>query len=917
MDVPLQGDEAMNVLLQEWETPFGVPPFGQIADDDWGPAVDEALTRGRAEIAAIAGDPEAPTFANTIEALERAGTDLDRVLGAFYGVAGADSTPAREALQRDFAPKLSAYSSEITSNAALFARIEAVWEGRADLDLTDEQARVLMLTRRGFVRSGAQLTGAEAERLTAVKARLAVLGTEFTQNLLADERDWSMPLAEDDLVDLPDFVIDAARAAGEEAGVSGPVVTLSRSLIVPFLQFSPMRHLREKAYAAWTARGARGGATDNRGIAAETLRLRAERATLLGYDSFAAYKLETEMAGTADAVRDLLMQVWVPAKAAAEADAKVLERMLHQDGYDGRLEAWDWRYYSEKRRQEEHDLDEAALKPYLQLDRMIEAAFACATRLFGLDFAPLDAPTYHPDVRLWEVTRDGRHLAVFMGDYFARGSKRSGAWCTTMRDQSALDGEVRPLVLNVCNFARPPKGQPALLSYDDARTLFHEFGHALHQMLSDVTYRSISGTSVARDFVELPSQLYEHWLEVPEVLTEFATHATTGEAMPQAMLEKVLAAATYDTGFSTVEYIASALVDLEFHDGAAPADPMQKQAEVLERIGMPRAIGMRHGTPHFAHVFAGDGYSSGYYSYMWSEVMDADAFAAFEAEGDPFDAALAAKARGQYPVDRRQPGCRRGLCGVPRGDAGCDSTPQGAGAGGLVQHLVGAHTPYRLFGGPAAVAAGLDIAEREGAFRQACDHALLELGDADRGKVGAGADDQVLGVDDDGAVARDQRIVDPAPDPLAVDHAAPVAVFGDDLQRHAAAQEHPVDAMRQRRAAAHVALVGLERDKAWQRQIGFGADGRRGERRRHGGREDFGRHGGEVGHRLDGGGGGNRRQTFGYDQRIGPDLRAQLLGEGGHGQHRQDPDNRAATDERLHHSELPLLFSRGTAPLPA
>ena len=630
-----------NPLLSDWETPYQLPPFDAITDADFAPAVDAALTEARANIAAIAGNPEAPTFANTIEALELAEGTLSRVLGVFYGVAGADSNPAREALQRDFSPLLSAFGSEVTANTTLFARIEDLWQRRDDLDLTDEQARVLMLTRRGFVRQGAQLQGAAADRLAAVKSRLAVLGTEFTQNLLADERDWFMPLAEDDLTGLPDFVIDAARAAGEAGGHGGPVVTLSRSLIVPFLQFSPRRDLRQRAYAAWTARGMNGGATDNRALAAETLALRAERAALLGYDSFADYKLETEMAGTPDAVRDLLMQVWTPARAAAEADAARLTALLHADGIAGPLEPWDWRYYSEKRRQAEHDLDEAALKPYLQLDRMIAASFDCATRLFGLEFAPIDGPVYHPDVRLWNVTRDGRHVAVFVGDYFARASKRSGAWCMAMRSQQRLAGDVRPIVVNVCNFAKPAAGKPALLSYDDARTLFHEFGHALHQMLSDVTYESISGTSVARDFVELPSQLYEHWLEVPQVLQHFAVHADTGEAMPQAMLDRMLNAATYDMGFQTVEYIASALVDLEFHAGPPPADPMQRQAEILESLGMPHAIGMRHATPHFAHVFAGDGYSSGYYSYMWSEVMDADAFAAFEEAGDPFDPALA------------------------------------------------------------------------------------------------------------------------------------------------------------------------------------------------------------------------------------------------------------------------------------
>ncbi|MEP2137970.1 MAG: M3 family metallopeptidase, partial [Erythrobacter sp.] len=377
--------------------------------------------------------------------------------------------------------------------------------------------------------------------------------------------------------------------------------------------------------------------TDNRAIAAETLALRSERAQLLGYDSFADFKLETEMAKTPASVRDLLMQVWEPAKAAALKDADVLAEMFRADGIEGPLEPWDWRYYSEKRRAAEHDLNEAELKPYLQLDRMIEAAFACAGRLFDIKAEPLDVALHHPDARAWEITREGKHIAVFIGDYFARGSKRSGAWCTTLRNQRKLGGDVRPVVINVCNFAKPPKGAPCLLSYDDARTLFHEFGHALHQMLSDVTYERVSGTSVARDFVELPSQLYEHWLEVPEVLSEFATHAETDEPMPEELLNRMLAATTYDMGFQTVEYVASAMVDLEFHLGDPPSDPMQKQAEVLDALGMPRAIAMRHATPHFAHVFSGDGYSSGYYSYMWSEVMDADAFDAFIEAGDPFD----------------------------------------------------------------------------------------------------------------------------------------------------------------------------------------------------------------------------------------------------------------------------------------
>ncbi|MFQ6547670.1 M3 family metallopeptidase [Aestuariibius sp. 2305UL40-4] len=624
-----------NPLLDTWDTPFGLPPFDRITDDAFAPAMDKALEQGRAEIARIAENDEAPTFANTIEAMEVAGDALSKTASTFYGIASADSTDTREALQRDFSPKLSAYSSDITANRPLFDRIEAVWQARDTLDLTEEQHRLLYLTRRNFVRSGAKLEGAEADRLKEIKSRLATLGTQFTQNLLADERSWTLPLKEDQMQGLPDFVRDAARAAG---GEDGPVITLSRSLIVPFLQFSDRRDLRETAWRAWTSRGANGGDTDNRAIAAEILQLRHERAQLLGYDTFADYKLETEMAGTPAAVRDLLMQVWEPAKAQALADQEHLTLLLHSDGFDGPLEPWDWRYYTEKRRAKEHDLDEAALKPYLKLDNMIDAAFDTANRLFGLEFKPVDLPLYHEDCRAWDITRDGRHMALFIGDYFARPSKRSGAWCTTFRDQQSFEGEIRPIVLNVCNFA---KSDPALLSFDDARTLFHEFGHALHHILSDVTYESLSGTSVARDFVELPSQLYEHWLEVPEVLQKHARHATTDEPMPEDLLQRLLNAATFDMGFQTVEYLASALVDLGFHDREPPADPMQRQAEILEEIGLPHAIPMRHATPHFAHVFAGDGYSSGYYSYMWSEVMDADAFAAFEETGDPFDDGMA------------------------------------------------------------------------------------------------------------------------------------------------------------------------------------------------------------------------------------------------------------------------------------
>lgn len=630
-----------NILLDKWTTPFDLPPFDEISDQDFKPALDEALDRARARLNAIVENPDPPSFENTIEALELLSPELDNVLGPFFLLASVDSTSERENLQLEFSPLLSAYSSEISMNADLFERIENLWGRREELGLNEEQKRVLYLTHRGFVRSGARLTGQESDRLKEVKSRLAILGTQFSQNILADERSWYMELSEDQLDGLPDFLLSAAREAAKEKQLDGWVITLSRSLVVPFLQYSTQRPLRKKAYEAWTARGANGGKTDNREIAAEILQLRKERAELLGYKDFASYKLETEMAKSPDRVEDLLMSVWKPAKKQAAKDAAILQSYLEERGNQGRLEPWDWRFYSEIRKGKEHDLDEAALKPYLQLENMIEAAFDCANRLFGLEFENSDVVLHHPDARCWEVSRDGKQMAIFVADYFARSGKRSGAWCGGLRSQQRLAGDIRPVVTNVCNFAKPAEGEPALLSYDDARTLFHEFGHALHNMLSDVTYESISGTSVSRDFVELPSQLFEHWLEVPEVLEKFALHSETGKPIPPEMLEKLLNAMTYDQGFATVEYVASALVDLDFHTGNPPSDPMQRQQQVLDSLGMPSEIRMRHATPHFAHVFSGDGYSAGYYSYMWSEVMDADAFEAFEEKGNAFDPTIA------------------------------------------------------------------------------------------------------------------------------------------------------------------------------------------------------------------------------------------------------------------------------------
>jgi peptidyl-dipeptidase Dcp len=633
----------MNPLLAEWTTRFGLPPFGALETAHFAPAFEAALTEARANIDAIAADPQPPGFANTIEAMERAQATLDRVSAVFFNLAGADTNDAIEALQRELSPRLAAHHAETMMNAALFGRVDALMSRRGELGLTAEQDRVLELYHRMFVRAGAKLEGADRARLAAIQERLASLGTAFGQNVLADEKAWELALAPEDLEGLPDWLVGAAAQAVSERGAEGHVITLSRSLIVPFLASSPRRDLREAAFAAWAARGATGGETDNRAIAAEMLALREEKARLLGYPSYAAYKLEPEMAKAPAAVRELLMAVWAPARAAAEADAGRLEALMRGDGVNGPLEPWDWRYYAAVRQRHEHDLDEAALKPYLPLDGILAGAFDVAGRLFGLTLTPIEADLYHPDARAWEVRRGDRHMGVFIGDYFARPSKRSGAWCSSFRGQSRRDGEVRPIAVNVCNFAKAPAGEACLLTFDDARTLFHEFGHALHVLMSDVTYEFISGTSVARDFVELPSQLYEHWLSTPEVLAAHARHARTGAPMPPDLMQRLIAARNYDQGFATVEYVASALVDLDFHDGPAPADPMAAQAATLDRLGMPRAIVMRHATPHFQHVFAGDGYSSGYYSYMWSEVMDADAFAAFKETGDVFDPGVAAR----------------------------------------------------------------------------------------------------------------------------------------------------------------------------------------------------------------------------------------------------------------------------------
>ncbi|MBM3528208.1 MAG: M3 family metallopeptidase [Alphaproteobacteria bacterium] len=632
-----------NPFFEAWSTPFGVPPFPHMKSEHFMPAYERAFAEHDAEIAAIAGNPAPPDFDNTVVALENAGRALQRVDDVFHQLVGTDSNDALLKIERDIAPVSAAHWSKIRMNEALFARLDALQRQAGTLGITPEQARVLERHHTMFRRHGAALDATGKQRLAAIAGRLAELGAAFSQNVLADEQSYTMPLGgEADLAGLPDFVREAAAAAAAERGMKGRhVVTLQRSSVEPFLQFSSRRDLREKAYRAWIARGDNNDRTDNKAIIAETVALRIERARLLGYPTFAHYRLDDAMAKTPDAVRNLLNTVWAPARVRALADRDALQELIAEEGGNFKLAPWDWRYYAEKLRKRRCDIEESEVKPYMQLDRVIEAAFDCAGRLFGLKFKPVDVPVWHPDVRAWEVTgADGGHVGIFYGDYYARPSKRSGGWMGTMRDQERMHGEVRPIVLNVMNFN---KGDPTLLSFDDARTLFHEMGHALHGLLSSVTYPSVCCTSVLTDWVELPSQLYEHWFEQPQVLRKFARHHRTGEPIPDALVKKLIAARNFDRGRDTLEYIASSLVDLDLHllQSADGLDIAAFERDALKRIGMPEEIGMRHRPPHFQHVFSGGYYASAYYSYMWSETLDADAFAAFEETGDVFNPEVA------------------------------------------------------------------------------------------------------------------------------------------------------------------------------------------------------------------------------------------------------------------------------------
>jgi peptidyl-dipeptidase Dcp len=634
-----------NPLLAAWTTPFGVPPFDLIEPAHFAPAFEQAMAEHLAEIAAIADDEAPPSFGNTIEALQRSGRRLERVSAVLQNLVFSLGGAALEALDREISPKLAQHGMRVALDPALFKRIGALYARRESLGLEEDQMRLLVRMHMNLVRSGAALGAAEKARMTAISERLAVLHTQFGQNVMHDEKVWVLPLTEAELDGLPGFVRAGARQAAAERGLEGYAITLSRSLIEPFLTFSSRRDLRQTAYEAWIARGTHEGPHDNRVLIPEILALRAERARLLGYETFADFRLADSMAGAPAAAKALLAEVWEPAKRKAAAERDRLLAAARAEGFNGALAAWDWRYYAEKVRLADYDLDETELKPYFVLKNLQQAMFDTATKLFGLSFAPIvELPLYHPDVRAYEVRDETGHVGVFLTDHYARTDKRSGAWMSSFREQSRLDGAVSPIVINNNNFA---KSAPTLLSVDDAETLFHEFGHALHGLLSQVRYPAQSGTAVRRDFVELPSQIYEHWVALPATLRNYARHYQTGAPLPEALIDRLLSARGFNQGFGTVEYTASALIDMALHSHKAPGTIALEEFErdFLAGIGMPAEIGIRHRPAHFQHLFSGGGYAAGYYSYMWSEVLDADGFEAFEEAGDPFDAATAARLR--------------------------------------------------------------------------------------------------------------------------------------------------------------------------------------------------------------------------------------------------------------------------------
>ncbi|HVR69702.1 MAG TPA: M3 family metallopeptidase [Vicinamibacteria bacterium] len=649
--VPPAEATVQNPLLAPWTGPHGgVPPFDKVRVEDFEPALEAAMAEQLSEVEAIAGDPAPPTFENTLAALERSGHAIDRV-GAVYGVYGGTmSTPSVQAVQREMAPRLAAFSDQILQNEKLFRRVAAVYGARATAKLTPEQERLAWFTYTNFVRAGARLDAGGKKRVAEINQRLATLFTTFNQNLLADETDDVLVLpSEADLAGLPESVRSAAAAAAEQRGHKGQWAILNtRSSMEPFLTYALRRDLREKVWTTYYSRGDHGDARDNNAIVAEILKLRALRAKLLGYQTHAHWRLENAMARTPERALELMEAVWKPAVARVHEEVADMQAMADAEGAKVTIAPWDYRHYAEKVRKAKYDLDENEVKPYLQLDKLREGMFWVAGELFGFRFTPVDGlPVYQPDVRVWEVKdAAGRHVGLWYFDPYARPGKRSGAWMNAYRIQERFDGHVSAIVSNNSNFVQGQPGEPVLVSWQDATTLFHEFGHALHGLSSNVSYPSLAGTRVARDYVEFPSQLLEHWLSTPEVLNRFALHWRTGQPMPAELARKIERAATFNQGFATVEYLASALVDMKLHlAGDRTIDPDAFERDTLAALGMPPQIVMRHRTPQFFHAFGGDGYSAGYYSYLWSDTLTADAFEAFTEAGGPYDKAVAKRLR--------------------------------------------------------------------------------------------------------------------------------------------------------------------------------------------------------------------------------------------------------------------------------
>ena len=638
-------------MLAPWTGPFGgVPNWAGVRVDDFVPALDAAMAAQRAEIQRIAENPEPATFENTIVALERAGDMFQRVRN-YYGVySGTLNTGAMPAVQRTMAPRFAAFFDEITQNEKLFRRLAAVYEGPEYKRLDPHQQRLTWKRHRNFVRAGARLNAGQKTRLSEVNQRLASLYNRFSQNVLDDEsKRYTVIETASELAGLPDDLRAAAARAAKTRGVESKwVIDNTRSAVDPFLTYASDRAIREKVWRTFVNRGDNGDSTDNNAIITEILQLRFERANLLGYPSHAHWRLEPQMAGTPENTLKLMESVWKPAVASVHRDVAEMQKMIDAEKGGFPLAPWDHRYYAEKLRKQKYDLDFNQVKPYLQMDKLREGMHWAAGQLYGLTFHKLDnVATYHPDVTVYEVKdARGEHVGLWYFDPFAREGKRSGAWMNAYRDQERLRGAITPIVSNNSNFVKGEPGQPVLISRDDARTMFHEFGHALHGLLSDAYYPSQGGTATARDFVEFPSQINEHWFSTPEVLQRFALHHQTGQPMPKELLERIRRAENFNEGGRTVEYLAAALLDMKYHlAGAGPIDPDKFEREELARLGMPAQLVMRHRSPHFSHVFSGDGYSAGYYSYLWSDALTADAWEAFLEGKGPWDPEVAGRFR--------------------------------------------------------------------------------------------------------------------------------------------------------------------------------------------------------------------------------------------------------------------------------